>query len=408
MPGKITTDRTSPRPVATRARVGLMVALGMVLALGAGAWLVLVLRPAGPPGASPAAATAPAARAAPREPRVAVPETGPESAPLAAPSPWIALNDEAIEHLTAGDLDGAIERFERCVAAEPGREAFRGNLAEALMRSARARHEDGDLAVAVERLARALDVAPGRDDAKAMERVLARWREELELGADDWTEGSDRFELSFDTDRRELLHHSHEVLEHLELSYDDLVRWFVVDPFPPGTRLRVILYEPDDFDRLTGLGDWAAGVFDGVVRVSVQDLGHGRWQPVLVHELVHAFVQALAPNTPGWLNEGLAQHLENRPADVDRAREALRGGELFPLAALTGTLAAWDDVAQIGRAYDQSLVLVDALARRYGEEALRRTILGIGEGHTAAEAFQAWTAVPLATAFEDWRAELDR
>lgn len=404
MSGKKRSVRTSSRGVTTPVRS----ALGAVLALGLAAVGWLVLRPRAPDPAPEAVPAGSIPLAAPREPRVAVPEPTTENAPLAAPSPWIALNDEAIEHLAAGDLEGAIERFERCVAAEPDREAFRGNLAEALVRSARARHEDGDLAVAVERLQRALEVAPGRGDAEAMERVLARWREELELGADDWTEDSERFELSFDTDRRELLHHSHEVLEHLELSYDDLVRWFVVDPFPPGTRLRVILYEPDDFDRLTGLGDWAAGVFDGVVRVSIQDLGHGRWRSILVHELVHAFVHALAPGAPGWLNEGLAQYLENRPADVERARQGLRGATLFPLDTLTGTLAAWDDASEIGRAYAQSLVFVADLARRFGDEALRRTVLGIGEGHTAAEAFQAWTAVPLATAFEDWSADLGR
>jgi tetratricopeptide (TPR) repeat protein len=403
MPGKKIARRASPRAVTLRSALG----PGLLLVLLATAFLLLRsgepdVSPE-PAGVEPVPVDTPA-----RVPRVVATEPTSQAPPLAAPSPWIALNDEAIERLTAGDLDGAIERFERCLAAEPGREAFRGNLAEALVRSARQLHDEGDLAEAVTRLERALELAPGRDDSDAMGRVLARWRDELELGSDDWTEDSERFELSFDTDRRELLHHSHEVLEHLELSYDDLVRWFVVDPFPEGTRLRVVLYEPDDFDRLTGLGDWAAGVFDGVVRVSITDLGQGRWRSVLVHELVHAFVQALGPGAPGWLNEGLAQLLENRPQDVERARAGLRGGELFPLDRLAGTLTTWDDAAAIGRAYAQSLVFVADLAQRYGDESLRRMVLGIGAGRSVAESFQAWTGVPVETAFADWSAELGR
>src|SRR5206468_3284909 len=132
-------------------------------------------------------------------------------------------------------------------------------------------------------------------------------------------------ELSFDTDREDILHHSHEVLEYLEESYEDLVRWFGTDPFAKGPRIRVVLYRRADFDRMTGLGDWAAGVFDGVVRVSLEDLAAGQaWRAVLVHELVHAFVQSLGgPAVPGWLNEGLAQLLEHRPDAVPRLRERL-------------------------------------------------------------------------------------
>jgi hypothetical protein len=288
------------------------------------------------------------------------------------------------------------------------RDAFRGNLAEALVRLARVEHERGDLDGAVTHLERALDLASGREDSQAMHLVLARWRKERELGADDWTEGSDRFQLSFDTDRRDLLHRSHEVLEHLELSYGDLERWFQTDPFEDGQVIRVVLYEPGDFDRLTGLGDWAAGVFDGVVRVSVEDLDRGRWRSVLVHELVHAFLQALAPGAPGWLNEGLAQLLENRPEDVERARERVLRRDLFPLEQLTGTLASWDDTAAIARAYAQSLVLVADLRQRFGAEALRRMVVGIGQGRTPAESFEAWTSVPLALAFQDWSLSLPR
>jgi len=53
-------------------------------------------------------------------------------------------------------------------------------------------------------------------------------------------------------------------------------------------------------------------------------------------------------------------------------------------------------------------VFTDWLAASYGEEALRRMLLGTrGEG-TAAKAFEEWTHVPLEIAFQDWAASLAR
>jgi tetratricopeptide (TPR) repeat protein len=351
-----------------------------------------------------------ARRALPPEPPPAAPSPGDELDPEHAR--WVELNNDALTDLTAGDLTAAIEKLARCLAAEPHNAVFRGNLAEALVRLARIEHERGQLESALENLARAIELGALREDHDVLLRIHARWERELELGHDDWTEGSNRFELTFDTDREDILDRSHEVLEHLELSYEDLVRWFGSDPIArgAGTPIRVVLYDPEDFDRLTGLGDWASGVFDGVVRVSVRDLAAGQgWRSVLVHELVHAFVQALGgQDVPGWLNEGLAQMLEGPPGEIARLSGSLRGAELFGLDALAGSLAGWEDRSSIARAYAQSLVFVDYLRRAYGEEGLRRMLAGLAAGETAAAAFERFSSVPLATAFEDWRAELGR
>jgi len=323
---------------------------------------------------------------------------------------WVELNNEATNDLTAGDLQAAVTKLERCHDAVPESPVFRGNLVEALVRLSKREHERGELENAVAHLSRAVTLGGEREDIEVLRRILERWQRELELGSDDWKEGSGRFELAFDTDRADILHHSHEVLEHLELSYDDLVRWFGVDPLPDGPAIRVVIYGPEDFDHLTGLGDWAAGVFDGVVRISVTDLTRGQgWREVLVHELVHAFVQARCGSAvPGWLNEGLAQLLEGRPSEIVRARERLQGAELYPLASLAGSLAGWEDSAAIGRAYAQSLLFVAYLRETYGDEALRRMLAGIREGRSPAQGFQDWTHVALDVAFQDWRDALGR
>lgn len=389
----------------------LLLVVGLPCAGFLAAWLLRGRTSVAPPDEpAPASAATPVA-----ERRALVPESGAgglasEAHPLAAPAvDWIELNNEATNDLTAGDLAGAIEKFERCRAADPASAAFAGNLAEALVRLAKLEHERGQLESALAHLTRALEVGLERGDREVLLRILERWRRELELEADDWTEGSNRFELTYDTDRADILHHSHEVLEHLEQSYDELVRWFGRDPLAGRPPLRVVLYAPADFGRLTGLGDWAAGLFDGVVRVSLRDLEDGSWRAVLVHELVHAFVQALRGNaTPGWLNEGVAQLLEGRVHDAPHLRERLRGVEPFPLERLQGSLASWEDPNEIARAYAQSLVFVAYLRETYGDESLRRMLDGGPERLDVAPAFEQFTSVALALAFQDWCAAVAR
>jgi len=183
--------------------------------------------------------------------------------------------------------------------------------------------------------------------------------------------------------------------------------WFDADPIIEGRRprIQVVLYAHADFDALTGLGDWAGGVFDGVVRISVEDVvaERERWQHIARHELVHAFIHEVGGSgVPGWLNEGLAQWLDpaGRVALVADAHRTLGDGRLYPLADLTGSLASWSDATEIKRAYAQSLALVEHIARHYGEHVLRRMV---GEARTndPSATFQAVAGVPLAFAAED-------
>jgi len=386
--------------VRPASRILILLALSGA-ALGAAWW---GLRPADAPPGTPAPAAEPprVATRHPVEPRRPLASLAPEEEASAARRTWVELNNEATDDLGRGDLALAVEKLARCHEAEPANHVYLGNLVEALVRLARLEHEEGRLELAVGHLERAVQLGEARTDLDVLQRLLERWKRELELEQDDRTEGSYRFDLTYDTDRSDILHHSFEVLELLERCYEDLVAWFEADPLQ-GQHVRVVLYDPEDFDRLTGLGDWAAGVFDGVVRVSVRDLlGSNDWRFVLRHELVHAFVQAQAGNAvPGWLNEGLAQALEERPLDRARLEDRLAGQPLFTLDQLEGSLAGWQDPKAIGRAYAQSLLFVDYLRTTYGDGALRRMVQGARDPGIAG-AFRAWSSVPLEVAFSDW------
>lgn len=325
-------------------------------------------------------------------------------------SPASELNRDAIAALEGRDLARAVELFEQALALEPGETVLRHNLAEALVRRAVGERENrrpcGDC---LEWLERAIDLAPER---APLASLLARWKSEAAAEAGFWRDSSLHFDLSYDGDRTELLHGAARWLEVLERDYVDLAERFGDRPAEGGRRrFAVVLYRREQFGDVTGLGDWAAGSFDGVIRVPIEDLE--RDQPalhgVLRHELVHAFVREVGgEDVPGWLNEGLAQVLEPDAArDVAAARRDLAGTKLYPLDRLAGSLAAWGDPKTIARAYAQSLGFCEYIARTFGDETLFRLVKGCAKGEAPAATFAAWTGIELDLALSDFAAELE-
>ncbi|HED65308.1 MAG TPA: tetratricopeptide repeat protein [Planctomycetes bacterium] len=316
-------------------------------------------------------------------------------------APGVEDNNRAVGLLGEGRTAEAIVLFESARAADPDSLLYRRNLAEARVRLALQDHDEGRVRAALEGLDAALALAPDREDLEALAALRERWRAELDAEADFVSEGSDLFTLLFDAERSDLLHDSQTVLDHLETAYERLRGWFGRDPVREGLRgpIRVVLQEADDFHRVTGLGDWAGGAFDGTVRVAVGDLGRegARWRRTASHELVHAFLDALAgPSVPGWLAEGLAQLLADpdpSPA-LERADHVL-GEAFFPLDRLGASFAGWSDPKEVRRAYAESLLLTAALRREYGDDVLRRMAVGCADGRSPSETFEELTSVPL-------------
>lgn len=322
---------------------------------------------------------------------------------------WRRLNRDAIALLEAEDFESAIAAFERCVEGAPEEAVFRSNLAEALARYAARRYEqrDGrDAAIAL--LERATQLAPER---KELADLLAQWRKVAASEKDFWSDESEHFLLSYDGERRELLHRAQGLLltelESAYLEFGELFGRFPVEAGRP--KIQVSLYRREEFADLTGIGHWAGGVFDGALRLPVEDLEKERSELVRVlrHELVHAFVAEVGGReVPGWLNEGLAQWLEQvSPAERDRrvaeARRALAPDTLFDLDRLAGSFVRWTDLGALRRAYAQSLAVVAHVAGHYGERLVFELVEGCAAGRSCAATFQARTGVAFATVLED-------
>lgn len=330
---------------------------------------------------------------------------------------WAQKNRSAIQLLEKGQLAEAVALFEQCVAAIPHEGVFRQNLAEGLARWGAEEWDRGGTAGQESGLAhmkRAAELAPDREDIqKRLAQMLALAQSEEGL----WTESSGHFDLSYDGSRDDLSFRTTEIFDVLEGAYLDFTEQFGIDPVAGGrARLRVVLYKRDGFHGATGIGHWAGGLYDGSIRVPLEDLGRERNQlrRVLRHELVHAFVhEAGGREVPGWLNEGLAQLLEDQdPAtqgrSLDAARKKIAGAPLVGLESLVGSLGAAGDDAAIQRAYAQSLLFLDFVAREHGERTPFALVAGCKAAGGPSAAFERATGIALATAFEDFRASVRR
>ena len=359
---------------------------------------------------------------APRSQRVAIPGTASPAPEVSASEPddrvdseLAAWNRQALAALDAGDHARAVALLEDCHRADPAQPILTANLAEALSRLSMEEFDRGTVesrTLSLEHLERARHLAPERDDLRQRadhQRRLSASEKDL------WIERSEHFELAYDGERTDLLWSSYQITQVLESAYQDIGESFGTFPVEAGrARIRVVLYRREGFHSATGIGHWAGGLFDGMIRVPLEDLGRERahLERTLRHELVHAFVaHAGGKRVPGWLNEGLAQwlsdpYLPSRARDVQRAREKLKASKPLALAELRDSLSSHAEPERIAVAYAQALALVDHLDRSYGEAVLFAMVAAERSSKTCEEVFRQRTGVDLEVAMQDLFASL--
>jgi hypothetical protein len=204
---------------------------------------------------------------------------------------------------------------------------------------------------------------------------------------------TDHFTVSFEGPAQTSL--SGSVLEVLEAAYWKIGGALSVRPTAP---ISIVLYTAEQFRDTTRSPAWAAGAFDGAIRIPVRGALENphELERILTHEYVHALIQQLSPrHVPAWLNEGLAAALE--ADDLRWAHEWVRrAGRPAPLAALqrpfTGLTAR-----QAGLAYASSALAAQRLLDEAGGAAIAALLRDVGQGRDFGEAFAHRTQRSLAT-----------
>jgi len=175
-------------------------------------------------------------------------------------------------------------------------------------------------------------------------------------------------------------------LEVLEDAYSRIGLALSVFPTDPIT---VVLYTQEQFRDVTRAPAWAAGAYDGRIRVPIRGaLGQpDELDRVLSHELAHAMIQTIAPRgVPLWLNEGLAVTFEPHGAEW-AATELARQRRHVPLDQLARSFATFSgEDARL--AYAQSAVVARSLLDQGGGPAIVTILKDLATG------------VPFKTAYE--------
>jgi tetratricopeptide (TPR) repeat protein len=283
-------------------------------------------------------------------------------------------------HLGAG-MAAALERrdadardsFERALALDPKLVRARALLGQVLYRM-------GDVNAAIRMYEALVTELPDDRDAQA---TLERWRREVDLHDRMRQAVGSHFTVAFEGPAEAAL--AAQALESLDAAYWRIGQFLGVYPSDP---IPVVLYTTEQFHDITRSPAWAAGAYDGIIRVPMRGaLDNGKeLDRVLAHEYTHALIRTLAARgVPAWLNEGLATALES--GEFEWAQKTMQqAGRIVPLSRLQagfGRFAGAD--AQL--AYATSALAVRRLLEEAGGFAIANLLRDLGSGADFESAF---------------------
>jgi tetratricopeptide (TPR) repeat protein len=268
----------------------------------------------------------------------------------------------------------ASDAFERALALDP-------KLTKARALLGQVQHRLNDFAGAIRTYETLVAQLP--DDRDAQE-TLDRWRRELELHDRMQQAIGSHFTVSFEGPAEAEL--AAQALEALDRAYWRL--GLALGGTYPNEPVPVVLYTGEQFRDITRSPSWAAGAYDGIIRVPMRGAldNPAEVDRVLSHEFTHALIRNLAPrNVPTWLNEGLATALET--GDLGWAEKQVQAQQKpVPLRALQSGFGKLSG-QQAQLAYATSALAVRRLIEEAGGFAIANLLRDLGDGIDFESAF---------------------
>jgi len=349
----------------------------------------------------------------------------PAASVVADPSPPSAstaseLNNRGIEVAQAGDLEGGIALVRQAVRADPADRLFHTNLSGMLSDWAAQLSRQGQVERAVALLREALEHDPdnGRalvglgDFAYVMQPDLAQaigyWKRAYgKIPAVEWPAVAERVAHAERDMRIERDFSGHQTAhfriryqgatlagqvaglgEALEGAYTQLAAAMGQGP----SQLTVLLYTDETFQRVAGRRDWALGLYDGRLRLRLDEWNSEYGVPLIVHELAHAFLaHRYGPGLPIWIHEGFAQ-VQEPPRTLTPTEEELLARvkartSWVPLKWLDRRFVQPSNREDVDRAYVQARWVVERLIARHGMEKFQAFLAALAGGTPVEQAF---------------------
>ena len=277
-----------------------------------------------------------------------------------------------------GQRGAALASLKKAVELNP-------EFVEALTVLAQVAYESGDSSLAIRSIEKAAALRP-RD--RRVTDMLERWRHETSVHNSYLEKPAGHFRILYEGGTQQSI--GDRVARVLESEYSRIGR--TLNSYPSET-LTVILYTNREFQDITRSPSWAAGGYDGRIRIAVGGaLRPGDLDRVVTHELAHAIVASAAPRRiPAWLNEGLATYLES--PDRSWVPGVLhRSDAVVPLADLANGFNGLDE-PQALVAYAESAVAAEILCAKLGAN-IGEFLKLVGNGSAVDDALLAFHVQP--------------
>ena len=289
--------------------------------------------------------------------------------------------------LLLGRTDAAISSLKKAIEFEP-------TFLHAMVLLAQVAYGAADLDLAVRSLEQAVALAP-RD--RQLSTQLVEWKKEADLHRGFQARPGVRFTVLFEGPAQRAI--GDRVSAVLEAAYWSIGKQLDIYP---GAALEVILYSNKQFQDITRAPAWAAGGYDGRIRLPVSGALRSprTLDRVVIHEYVHSVVRTAATTgVPAWIHEGLASYLE--PGDKAWAARALKAsGDRIPLEDLVDGFSDFDGPSAL-LAYAESQVAAELLVERLAPHVGAFLQL-LGNGHTVDQALSRHGVQPEAF-YAEWR-----
>jgi tetratricopeptide (TPR) repeat protein len=257
--------------------------------------------------------------------------------------------------------------------------AIDSKLADARTALGLVQYRLGDLASAIRTYEIVTTDTPDDSTAQA---TLDRWRREQELHDRMHDAIGSHFTVSFEGPAEAAL--ADAALQSLDRAYWRIGQELGTFPNEP---IRVVLYTTEQFKDITRSPSWAAGAYDGTIRVPMRGAldDADELDRVLAHEFTHALIRTLAArNVPTWLNEGIAAALES--ADLSWTDKYADLARKVPLVRLQNSFDRLTG-AEATLAYAASARAARRLLDEAGGVAMANLLRDLGSGVPFESAF---------------------
>ncbi len=236
---------------------------------------------------------------------------------------------------------------------------------------------------------------------KALKKRLDNLKKLQELSRDFEMEIDTVFLVSFDGEKNlQLRGNVMDILGQVYLKIGQELNLY------PNRQVRVVLLANQEFFDITGSPDWAGGVYEGHIKVPVENYNLDILKIVLCHEYVHVVIyDRLAHRCPWWLNEGLAQYFsgdkQGNKRKLEIAAALLSQGNVPSLMALPGNMGQDKKQAQI--AYSLALSGVHFFMEKFTIFEMQAVLDLMAEGKSLEKSLEEITAFTLKEFEQEWK-----